>query len=542
MADIYTILDNITEYRDDIDNLVRQLKDLDINSLEEFRQAAKEAGTAVPADIQSAVGDKFAHSDEDDWNESKERNTEESYQHYLFSHPDGAFRDDARSAIDRLRDEAAIDAADKEWANVDKSSIDDLSRFVKNYPNSAYVSEAKELLRDLKRDEYIGVGIRALAKQISDIQTDKNVNNPELEIYEKIVSYLDSGKLTIDDFLQALKEDHNFISCTVAKLLWENGFVNDFSAADIDARFIEYMLSDKSATSFSPSTKLERIHKPSCTEIYFWGIPSSGKSCALGAILSAANNGKVALSMSKDNDCQGYGYMTRLSNLFKNNGSVGTLPEGTAVTSTYEMSFELEDQNHNVHPITCIDLAGELVRCMYKNDAKEGLTVQQEEVLKTLTNILIDNRTQNRKIHFFVIEYGAEDRQYEGLPQLDYLQAAVAYIQRTGIFKKDTDGLYLLITKVDKAKAHGKELIEKLRQYINDNYQGFYNGLKKVCRDNEINGGEVEIIPFSLGEVCFQSYCKFNDRAAANVVNKILDRSYGYKPGKLRDILGKLKK
>ena len=329
----------------------------------------------------------------------------------------------------------------------------------------------------------------------------------------------------------------------MAKRLWENEYVNDFSATDIDPEFIAYMMSVKPVTPYSQSTeKLKSVHKESCTEIYFWGIPSSGKSCALGAILSVANNGKVALSMKKDNKCQGYGYMTRLSNLFKNNGTVSTLPEGTAVTSTYEMGFDLEDQNQKVHPITCIDLAGELVRCMYKKDAKEKPNPQQEEVLDTLTNVMINNRTQNRKIHFFVIEYGAEDRLYEGLPQQVYLEAAVAYIQSTGIFKKDTDGLYLLISKVDKAKAYGEELVKKLKSYINDNYQGFYNGLKKICRDNEINGGEVEIIPFSLGEVCFQNYCKFDDRAAAKVVNKIIDRTYGYKPGKMHNLFGNLKK
>ena len=206
------------------------------------------------------------------------------------------------------------------------------------------------------------------------------------------------------------------------------------------------------------------------------------------------------------------------------------------------MGFNLEDQEKKVHPITCIDLAGELVRCMYKKDAGEPLSDQQLEVLQTLTDIMIDNRTQNRKLHFFVIEYGAEDRQYEGLPQQDYLQAAVQYIQRTGIFKKDTDGLYLLISKVDKAKAHGKELSEKLKDYIHENYQGFYNGLKKICRDNEINGGEVEIIPFTLGEVCFQNYCKFKDQAAAKVVNKIIERTYGYKPGKMKRFMDALKK
>ena len=141
-----------------------------------------------------------------------------------------------------------------------------------------------------------------------------------------------------------------------------------------------------------------------------------------------------------------------------------------------------------------------------------------------------------------MIEYGAEDREYEGLPQNIYLEAAVAYIQRTGIFKKDTDGLYLLITKVDKAKAVGEELQEKLRSYISDNYQGFYNGLKKICKDNEINGGNVEIQPFTLGTVCFQNYCKFKDDTAAAVVRTLLERSYGYRTGRLNKIVDRLKR
>lgn len=246
--------------------------------------------------------------------------------------------------------------------------------------------------------------------------------------------------------------------------------------------------------------------------------------------------------MQRDPDCQGYGYMTRLANLFKTNGSVGTLPEGTAISSTYEMGFILEDDNRKEHPITCIDLAGELIRCMYKQDAKEPLTEEQQNVLRTLTNILVDNRTSNRKMHFFVIEYGAEDREYEGLPQKDYLEAAVAYIQRTGIFKKDTDRLYLLITKVDKAHVVGKALQDKLKDYISQNYQGFYNSLKKICEDNEINNGNVDIQPFTLGTVCFQNYCKFKDDTAAAVVRTILERSYGYKPGKIKNIFDMLKK
>ena len=58
-----------------------------------------------------------------------------------------------------------------------------------------------------------------------------------------------------------------------------------------------------------------------------------------------------------------------------------------------------------------------------------------------------------------------------------------------------------MITKVDKANAHGAELSAILKEYIQTQYLGFYNGLKKICKDCEINNGTVDIVPFSLGEV-----------------------------------------
>ena len=277
------------------------------------------------------------------------------------------------------------------------------------------------------------------------------------------------------------------------------------------------------------------------TEVYFWGIPSSGKSCALGAILSVAGNGRVAKSMSQDNDCQGYGYMTRLASLFQSNGQVGTLPESTSIYSTYEMGFDLEDENNAIHHLTCIDLAGELVRCMYKSDANEEMSNDETDALDTLTRILIDNRTKNRKIHFFVLEYGAEDRKYEGLNQNVYLNGALRYIERTGIFKEDTDAIYLMITKVDKAKALKGQLADILREYISETYCGFYNGLVKICKDFEINNGKVEIVPFSLGQVCFQDYCLFDEKPASNVVRKLLDRSKGDKRNKYQEFINKFK-
>lgn len=509
---VETIFDNIDEYSHNIDDLVKALKQVGINNFEEFKNAARELSVPVKKSIQDQVAAKLSISDSDDWAEAQRQNTIEAYQNYLDNHQEGEYRSAARDMIDKLQNPAPAPVPQ---------------------PTSAPISPSP-----------LTVGIKALERQIKAIRTDARIFDPEQAIYDLIVDFINTDRISKSDLLTAIKEDNNFLSGTVANKLWKNRIIEDFSETGIDNDFIAHMMSNITLQKFEVPEPMTKITKSPCTEVYFWGIPSSGKSCALGAILSSANSGKVARCMQRDNDCQGYGYMNRLATLFKSNGAVGTLPEGTAVSSTYEMGFILEDEDGKEHPITCIDLAGELIRCMFKLDAggSAALTDEEETVLKTLTNVLVDNRTDNRKIHFFVIEYGAEDREYEGLPQNIYLEAAVAYIQRTGIFKKDTDGLYLLITKVDKAKAVGEELQEKLRNYISDNYQGFYNGLKKICRDNEINKGIVEIQPFTLGTVCFQNYCKFKDDTAAAVVRTLLKRSYGYKPGKLKNIFDRLKK
>ena len=332
------------------------------------------------------------------------------------------------------------------WDGIDKNSKEELRAFVRNNPNSPHCKEARKLITKISKDEFIDVDINALISKINRIQTDKSVQDPDTEIFNTISKQLDSNKIKLKDVLEAIRNDNNLVRASVLDMLIANGYLEyqDFLSIDIDRRFVQQLANNERSQRFVTPRKIDRINKLS-TEIYFWGIPASGKSCALGAILSVANNGRVALSMSKDNDCQGYGYMTRLSQLFSADGNVGTLPEGTSIYSTYEMGFDLEDENHAIHPITCIDLAGELVRCMYKSDAGEDLSDDEEEALDTLTNILIDNRTKNRKIHFFVVEYGGEARKYEGLSQNYYLDSALRYIERTQIFKEDTDAIDIIL-------------------------------------------------------------------------------------------------
>ena len=523
------ILENVDMYS--ADELVGYIK----SGIVTFDELCNDTDGCFPASVRKEVERKIAGSEQEDWTNARNSRSIEALEKYLSTYPDGSHRDEARSLIRSLQEAEVHKASANAWKSVDKNSIPELRRFCEENPDDPHRVEAKKLINKLRREEFIGFDIDALVKRVKNIQADKAVINTDDEIYKTIVDYFYRGKIKHSDLMAMLKADHNILRASVVNMLLDNGYLDydDFKTIGINEAFIRHLVNGETTQGFAIPRKLDRINKLS-TEIYFWGIPSSGKSCALGAILSVAGNGRIAKSMSQDNDCQGYGYMTRLAALFKSNNHVGTLPEGTSIYSTYEMGFDLEDENNAVHPLTCIDLAGELVRCMYKSDANEDMSEDELDALDTLTRVLIDNRTKNRKIHFFVLEYGADDRRYEGLTQNVYLDGALRYIERTGIFKDDTDAIYLMITKVDKAKAGKGQLTSILREYISETYGGFYNGLVRICKDCEINNGNVEIVPFSLGQVCFQDYCLFDEKPAGNVVRKLLERSKGFKNGKLQ--------
>lgn len=536
------ILDNVTEYS------AQQLVEYIQEGVITFDEIVKGTDGEFDPPKRREVKRLLENGDSEEWEKVQKERTIDAVQRYLDKFKNGQYREIARSLKEELAKEIKKNklksAADEVWTTVDKNNLNSLRSFINSYPDSRYVNEANTLINNILLDEIMGVDVETLVNQIRQLQTQKGqivqnqiadqeyIDNNTISTIER---FLNEKKITKNDLLEKIQEDTNLLSAGVVKRLINSGTLSmsDLVGIGINRLFIQRMFNGESAQSFSTPEKLDRIHKQS-TEVYFWGIPSSGKSCALGAILSVAASGRIAKSMDPDTGSQGYGYMTKLINLFQN-GEVGTLMEGTAVDSFYEMGFDLLDVEGRIHPITCIDMAGELMRCMYKANAGDKMNEIDEVMLDTLTRVLIDNRSTSRKMHIFVIEYGAEDRLYEGLPQRVYLDGALSYIKNTGIFKKDTDAIYIMITKADKVKNATKETFN---QYINDKYLGFYNGLEQICKNNEINKGRVEKLAFSLGEVCFQNYCKFDSRPAENVVNLILQRSASYQGGKR----GKLEK
>lgn len=533
--DKYTILDNVEEYSaEDLVGFIHK-------KIIFYEELKTETNGQFDVRKRLKVKKLLESGDPDAWDRANRDRSPESVQQYLDAYPNGQYRAEANNLLKEIQLEVEraknVSAEDIDWINLNKENSEEIQKFIQKYPKSRYEEEADKCLINIIMD----LGADSLVNEIKENQTDKKLTKQQRDnkVIDVIQKYLNNKTISKEDFLKKIQEDKNLLNPGVIEHLRSNKIIDisDLIKIGIKKEFIQKLLRSESLQTFDIPEILDRIHKTPTTEVYFWGIPSSGKSCALGAILSAAASGRgQSKSMSADIHSQGHGYMTKLMNLFKN-GKVGTLMEGTSIDAFYEMGFDLIDHNSKKHPFTFIDMAGELMRCMYKHNANEELTERELQMLDTLTKVLIDNSLHNRKLHIFVIEYGAEDKLYEGLPQNTFLEGAASYIQNTGILKKETDAVYLMITKTDKAKEYTPHV---LNQYINENYLGFYNALEYICKENEINGGKVEKIAFSLGEVCFQNYCSFNDAAAQNVVDILLSRSKGFRIDRLGRALYKL--
>lgn len=532
------ILNNVTEYSpEDLASYIQQgfvtLDELVNNTDGEFT-----------AKMQLGVEKLLAGSEDEDFKKVMESASIADLQDFLNKYPMGtvAHLDAVRErkhVLEKIPASEPIveesNGEEEEWFSIKNAGdIKLLEAFKEKYPNTSHLFELNKLITAEKNKEH--------SRKKSPIILKSMINkaNSAEDVSKIIQVLLENKTITIGMLLELIRQDHNLLSSAACNDIISRGILNrnDLSKCGIDNGFINKMLTNARSQNFEPARPLQTIAEP-CTEVYFWGIPFSGKTCALGAILSAAKNGLAARSMIPDNSCQGFGYMNRLSTIFSP-GRICRLPGGTPVTSTYEMRFDLEDQEHKIHHVACIDLAGELFTCMFMKDAGEQMREDQKQALETLHNILLENRSNNRKIHFFVIEYGAEKRIYNGLPQAEYLNSAAAHLNSIGLFDSNTDAIYVLISKVDNASYEGS-LEEHLLKYMTKNYLGFYNNLLLICKEHGINKGRVKIVPFSIGNVCFKDYCQFDATSATKMVDLLVRYSCFEKQGFWHKILSKFR-
>ena len=255
------------------------------------------------------------------------------------------------------------------------------------------------------------------------------------------------------------------------------------------------------------------------TEVYFWGRPGSGKTCALSGILSYMHN----IGVFQADNGPGFYYMNQLKNIFRS--EIGALPEATDTKVTQYLPFRLTDRKGFKHPIALIELSGEIFRCYLYVASKLPIPPDMgiKETFDTTNHYLSG---PNRKIHFFVIDLSQNPRTKDhwGFCQDDYLLAAQQYFSETDIFKNSTDAIYIIATKSDILQCAEENKVAIATGYMHKNYPGFVNVLKAACANYKINdNSDLNVVPFSLGKVYFNDICQFNSKTSGDIT-KILQQ------------------
>ena len=413
------------------------------------------------------------------WLEAKRLNTITGYNDYMAQYP-GMHDGEARQAILNIED-------DKDWKNtVAAGNSEAYQTYLRKHPTGKYAQHAQNALNASAGHDRILKNLRASRNAYTPLELQKEVGN-------LVITWNDLSDIFSEDELDAIKS---------------------------------YRLPTNLPYG-DPPQQLEE----GPTEVYFWGTPSSGKTCALGAILSAAN--RYGIFTGQNTPGNGGRYRNLLSNIFDPRG-ICVFPEGTPDTSIQQMIFTLRDNKEKEHLITFVDLAGELFRSMYYkiNDIQyyeENFDSAQKQALDCTLSYLKD--FTNKKIHFFIVAYGEERQRWRGedIFMVDFLQTTMKYLDDNKVLQKGTNGVYILVTKCDNMPCPPEQRAAFAEKYVKENMISFYESVKNICKEAGVR--DFEIIPFSVGNVFAQKLCKFKSDNTDNVLNKLISKTPVIKKG-----------
>jgi hypothetical protein len=375
---------------------------------------------------------------------------------------------------------------------INSTTLPLLREFIAKYPGSTYKEQAYTKIREKEAEE----------------------RENQRQEFEKIKNNIDDYKP--DEAKKKIGEE--FLKHLCSELGIDYDVFNNYDEPDL---------------KFNDIPKEAKDIPEGFTDVFFWGIPSSGKTCALSAILCTMKEHYTIASPAIEKKF-GATYRDSLINIFKNHTAY--LPGATQKDRTQYMPLLLKKRNEEKYrKISFFELSGEVFKYFYElenncNILDDVDRSNVESAFETL-NLLLGSK--NQKIHFFFIDYqqetkGTKDK--HNLTQENYLNAAATYFRdKEDIFKKKTDAVYVVVTKSDKIKSFdnnknnisGEERTQLAGKFLSDNFGNFMDVIKHRCKKDSV---DFNVKIFSIGDVFFKSICKINYYYSTNIVEDLLKK------------------
>lgn len=344
-----------------------------------------------------------------------------------------------------------------------------------------------------------------LSSITSKEQTENNANRRK-ELIEKVIR----GRVSADE-IKANINNNNFS-------------FDDLLDAGINERVVNslrHYCNSNRITMFRNINQLPPMEEGR-TDVYFVGVPGSGKSTMLSGLLNVANRNGVLMPDIYNND--GSIYQTQLiSDLNR-----GVLPNATASGSYNYVALSLKDDDGAKHPFNIVEVPGENYVNMFNNG-------DVGEFLSYISN-------SNKKILIFVIDSLAHDTGYnDSSSQLDQ---NLVYVNILNMFKSNgildqTDAIYLVANKFDAIKAtryatNNSSDVELASDFLQEEFRNLIENCKDAREDSK-NKFKIKVLPFSIGNVSYTSIIdNFNREYSEVVIDNLIEDSFVIKGSRFK--------
>ena len=393
-------------------------------------------------------------------------------------------------------DEARIRQAEKameeeDWKEAKRiDTPESYKGYVYSYPQGQHIAEANQRIAELMAEQKERI--------IRELCEDRNAYH---------LKYIKACGITVDDLRGKIKDSKGQVRDEVLKS-WN--------------KFPQPLTMGVTPTEIPEGS----------TEVYFWGVPGAGRTCMLAAMLNAAQ--RMGVYMPREGE--GLGFMTDLATVFNSDPSAPAVPHLDALCADTLQSLplsllEIEDKSHyKEHKLSIVVSSGEVVELYSRR--LQGLKDKTSYIkipFNRLNSFLLDKT--NSKYHFFVLDcnsYMEESRQAE------YLQRVALYFQKYEIFNSTTAGIGIIVTKCDLLSPDNNEWPSLAEEYVNKFYPALLNKLKHIVGPKRygglgVNNGNVNIIPFSVGELFLRRFFLFNPEPAKKMVKTLMECTPAHK-------------
>ena len=470
----------------------------------------------------------------------------------------------------------------KEWDEVDQFDIHSLYGYLAKYPKSIHISEIDDAVwsiiqnqgyRVMEVNEYMrkfstGRHLSEASRVLNEYTTWQNVKNSReiLGVFNYIEDnedspFLNEAKILLlelkDEEIEKMRRMASNYSADTLLSFLDNGIFseNELISKDVvTTDSLQILLNLQQVKDGLPDindeiNKCRKECAPDRTDVFLFGIPSTGKSCILMGLIGSSD---IDVSYAK----AGGPYAGALRQCLEAGFTIGQTPKDFVAT----LEAEIENGSQT-HKINLVEMAGEdfAFKLAQNPDGQISFKDMGEGAPELLGNdnrkaffLIVDPTARVVTFNRIVTTYDSEGNAIQkvvrsNVNQLITLKRMVdlfALDENASIMQK-VDSIHIIITKADMC-GNDVERDEKAYDLFMSKYKSILRPLAKLCEKYGINvstNGFPKLYTFSLGNFYVGGIYQYDETDANKLVNVIKGSVWGEKKpsifDRLRDIVNK---